>query len=381
MKIKFNKRIVLGVICIVVLFFVGYRLFWYQPMVPVIAVKKEIVQRQIHGPGTVQSKVPVSVSAKITGIVQKLNVDQGAVVKAGDVLAVLDVAELQARLESARASLARARQDVEKSRASVAKAHANLVLAQSNYQRDLEVFNAGYISPAYFDVTKAQLKVAESEYAEAQKTAEAAQAALVQATAEAKAAEAILDYAYIRAPMDGLITARTAEIGDTITPGIPVFSMVDLRYIWVAAWIDQAQIAHLKENQPATIRLRSGRTFAGKVARLNKEADTVTRELEVDVMFDSLPEPLVIGEEAEVFISASAENCLAVPVTAVMSQGGKTGVLVVEKNKIVFREVSFGPRDEKMVSVIKGVSEGDLVVIEPKLFKVGQRVRPTTPKV
>ena len=331
-KLQANKKIVFAGISIAVLFFVVYRLFWHKPAVAVIAVKKEIVQRRIHGPGTVQSKVPVSVSAKITGIVQKLNADQGAVVKAGDLLAELDTAELKARLESARAAIARARQDVEKARASVTKAHAGLVLAQSNYKRDLEVFNAGYISPAYFDLTRAQLKVAESEYAEALKTVEAAQAVLVQATAEAKATEATLDYAYIRAPMDGLITARTAEIGDTVTPGVPIFTIVDLKHIWVAAWIDQARIAHLKEDQPATIRLRSGRAFEGKVARINKEADTVTRELEIDVMFDSLPEPLVIGEEAEVFISAGAEDCPAVPVTAVLSRDGKAGVLVVEKD-------------------------------------------------
>jgi len=61
-----------------------------------------------------------------------------------------------------------------------------------------------------------------------------------------------------------------------------------------------------------------------------------------------------------------------------LSFDGKTGVLVVEKDKIVFREVSLGVQDEKMVSVIKGVSEGDLVVIEPKLFKIGQKVKPTT---
>jgi HlyD family secretion protein len=381
MKLNTNKKTVLAGLVIAVLFLVGYRLFWYKPAAAVIEVKRQIVQHRIHGPGTVQSKVPVSVGAKITGIVQELNADQGATVKTGDVLAELDTAELQARVESSRAAMARARQDVEKARSSVTKAHAGLVLAQSNYRRDLEVFNAGYISQAYFDSTKAQLKVAESEHAEAQKTAEAAQAVLEQASAEVKTTEATLDYVYIRAPMDGLITARTAEIGDTITPGIPVFTMVDLRYIWVAAWIDQARIAHLKENQPATIRLRSGREFKGKVARINKEADIVTRELEIDVMFASLPEPLVIGEEAEVFIIAGSEDCAAVPVAALLSRDGKTGVLVVEKDKIVFREASLGPQDEKMVSVVKGVSEEELVVIEPKLFKPGQKVKPTIKKV
>ena len=78
--------------------------------------------------------------------------------------------------------------------------------------------------------------------------------------------------------------------------------MVDLDQIWVAAWIDQTKVAQLREGQPAAIKLRSGRVFQGEVVRLNKEADTVTRELEVDVKFAQLPEPLVIGEEAEVDI-------------------------------------------------------------------------------
>lgn len=381
MKLHSNTKIVSAIIIIAVLFFAGYRIFRHKPSVAVIAVKREIVQRTIHGPGTVQSKISVSAGAKITGIIQKLNTDQGAIVKAGDVLAELDIAELQARVESARAAIARARQDLEKTLSSITKANAGLDLARNNYKRDLEVFNAGYISKAYFDITNAQLKVAESEYAETLKTAESAKAVLVQTTAEAKAIQATRDYAYIRAPMDGLITTRAAEIGDTITPGIPVFTMVDLKHIWVAAWIDQARIGNLKENQPASIRLRSGRAFEGKVARINKEADIVTRELEVDVMFDSLPEPLIIGEEAEVFISAGTENCPAIPIKAVLQRNGKTGVLVVEKGKIVFREVSLGVQDEKMVSVINGVSEGELVVLEPKLFKPGKKVKPAIQKV
>jgi HlyD family secretion protein len=324
--------------------------------------------------------VPVSVSAKITGIVQKLNVDQGDTVKQGDVLAGLDIAELQARLEAARFAMAKARQDVEKSRAGVTKAQANLVLAQNNYKRDLEVFNAHYISQAAFDITQAQVKVAESEFAEAGKILEASQAVLEQATAEAGAAEALLDYTVIRAPMDGLITSRRAEIGDTITPGTPLFNMVDLRTIWVAAWIDQALISSLKEGQSATIRLRSGRIFDGKVARLNKEADTVTRELEVDVMFNKLPEPLVIGEEAEVFITAGEAVGTAVPVTAIVSRDGKTGVLVVENKTTVFREISLGLQNDKMVLVVKGLSEGELVVVEPGALKPAQKVRPVVQK-
>ena len=189
-----------------------------------------------------------------------------------------------------------------RAQADLVKAQANLGLAQSNYQRDLEVFKPGYISQASFDTTKAQLRVAESEVAAFQATVSALQAAVKQAESETHAAEALHNYTRILAPMDGLITFRKAEVGTTVSPGRPIFQMVDLDTIWVAAWIDQSQIAQLRQGQKAAIRLRSGREYLGQVVRLNAEADTVTRELEVDVKFDRLPEPLVVGEEAEVIL-------------------------------------------------------------------------------
>jgi len=376
-----QKKQWLVIASIVVIIGLGYRLFFYSPSVEVIAVKQQQVQGEIAGPGTVQAKIPVSVSAKITGILQKLNVDQGHMVKQGSVLAELDSAELIARLEAARSATARARQDDEKAKASTAKAQANLLLAQSNYKRDREVFDKGYISQAYFDVTQAQLHVAQSEHTEALKAQDAAVAMLAQVEAEAQATEATLDFSRILAPMDGLITSRRAEIGDTITPGRPVFNMIDLNSIWVAAWIDQALIAHLKADQTATIRLRSGRQFKGRVARINKEADTVTRELEVDVFFEQLPEPLVIGEEAEVVITPEAVQGLAVPRTAVLTRDGKTGVFVVEESRAVFREISLGPNGKTMTGVTAGLKDGDIVIVSPGDIVDNQKIKPVEQKI
>lgn len=95
--------------------------------------------------------------------------------------------------------------------------------------------------------------------------------------------------------MDGLITSRKAEAGTTLSPGTPIFQRVTLDAVWVAAWIDQSQIAQVQVVQPAAIRLRSGRGYQGKVVRLNAEADTATHELEINVQFDRLPDSLVIG--------------------------------------------------------------------------------------
>ncbi len=135
------------------------------PPVPVIAVKQVEIHGRVHGPGTVQCKVPVTVSPKITGILEKLYADQGDRVRKGQLLAELDSIELKARAAAAAAARSRAQRDLARSQADLVKAQANLGLARSNYQRDLEVFKPGYISQASFDTTKAQLRVAESEVA------------------------------------------------------------------------------------------------------------------------------------------------------------------------------------------------------------------------
>ena len=376
MKIPGGKKaigIALGALVVVL---VGYRLLWYRPPVPVMSVKKVEVQGKVHGPGTVQSKVPVTVSAKITGILEKLYVDQGDWVKKGQVLAELDAAELRAREMGAQAAKNRAQKDLARAQADIVKAQANLALAQSNFQRDLEVFKPGYISKAAFDTTKAQLKVAESEVAASKAAVTALEAAVKQAESETHAAAAVHKYTHIVAPMDGLITVRKAELGTTIAPGIPIFQMVDTDQVWVAAWIDETQVAQLQPGQQSAITLRSGRTFKGEVVRLNKEADTVTRELEVDVKFDQLPHPLVMGEEAEVDIDTGRQNALAVPLSAVIIKDGGKGVLVVDKGLSRFQKIVTGLSDGKKVAVLAGLQAGDLVVINPASLDPGKPIRP-----
>jgi RND family efflux transporter MFP subunit len=375
-KLPGGTKAIGGVSAILIVVLLGYRLFWYRPPVPVILVKKVEVQGKVHGPGTVQSRVPVTVSAKITGILEELYADQGDRVQKGQLLAKLDSAELRAREMSAQAAKNRAQRDLARAQADMIKAQANLVLAQSNYQRDLEVFKPGYISKAAFDTTKAQLKVAESEVAAAKAAVTAQEAAVKQSESETHAAAAIYKYTHIVAPMEGLITVRKAEIGDIIAPGTPIFQMVDLDQIWVAAWIDETQVAQLREGQPATIILRSGRVFQGKVVRLNKEADTVTRELEVDVKFEKLPEPLVIGEEGEVDIDTGRQTAPAVPLSAIMERNGAKGVLVVVKGVAQFRPVSLGLQDGHRAAVLQGLKEGEMVIVNPAGIEPGKAVNP-----
>ena len=142
------------------------------------------------------------------------------------------------------------------------KAQANLGLAQSNYQRDLEVFKPGYISQAAFDTTKAQLKVAESEVNAFQATVTALEAAVKQAESETHAAQALHNYTRILAPMDGLITARKAEVGTTVVPGTPIFQMVDLdtRFGWPPGWTRARSPKSSKGSRPLSACVPGGST-------------------------------------------------------------------------------------------------------------------------
>ncbi len=376
MKLFSNKKKIVGVILVVfTLAFLGYRIFWYRPPVAAVIVKTTEIHGKVHGPGTVQSKVPVTVSAKITGILEKLYVDQGENVKKGQLIAELDSAELRAKEAAARSAQNRAERDLARAKADLVKSEANLVLAQSNHRRDSELVRPGYISQAAFDNTSTALRAAESDVAANQAAAKALEAAVKQAESEVHAAEALCGYTRIVAPMDGVITVRKAEIGSTVSPGTPIFQMVNYQ-IWATSWIDETKIAQLREGQKATIKLRSGRIYKGEVARLNKEADTITRELEVDVKFDTLPDPLVIGEETEVDIDTGRQTAPAVPVAAIIEQNGSKGVIVVADGKMSFRPIVLGLQDGYRVVALEGVAEGETVILNPASIAPDKKVKP-----
>jgi multidrug efflux pump subunit AcrA (membrane-fusion protein) len=355
MKLSVSKKKIMGVILVAfILALLGYKFVWYRPPIVAVIVKSAEIHGKVHGPGTVQSRVPVTVSAKITGILEKLYVDQGEDVKKGQLLAELDSAELKAKEAAARSAHNRAERDLTRAKADLVKSEANLALAQSNQRRDSELVRPGYISQAAFDNTTTALRAAESDVAANQAAVKALEAAVKQAESEARAAEALCGYTRIAAPMDGVITARKAEIGSTVSPGTPIFQMVNYQ-IWATSWIDETKIAQLREGQKATIRLRSGRIYQGEVARLNKEADTVTRELEVDVKFDIVPDPLVIGEETEVDIDTGHQSAPAVPMSAITERTGSKGVLVVSNGLASFRAVVLGLQDGRRVAVLEGL--------------------------
>ncbi len=322
---------------------------WFRRGESVAAIKaaEGTLDELVRGPARVQARVPVTLSARVTSAVVAIEADIGDRVRKGQTLVRLDDRDLKARAASATAALARAQ--------------ADFALAESNERRDREVFEKGYISSAAMDAT-AMLRQA--------KAAEAAAAAQELTLAETQAS-----YANLRAPMNGVVVARLAEPGDVVAPGAPILRLVDPATLQAVARIDETEAGRVRPGMPAAIRLRAGGEVTGKVARIALEADAAAREFEVEIAFDKTPQRFAIDQEAEVAIRVGTASGLLIPLSAVVRQDGRSGVLLVRDGKARFQPIEAGPSGNGMVVVRKGLSAGDAIVRTAQSIRPGARVR------
>ena len=302
--------------------------------------KRDLVA-QVYGNGTVEAKVVVNIASKITGRLVEVGADQGDLVKRGQVLAKLDLSELQAQNRQAEASLALATKNAARFKALAAK---DLVSRQ-----EAEQYETAYLL---------------------------AKEAVV-------ASRSRLNDATIVAPEDGVIIRRDLEPGATVTAGLPIFLLANPETVWVKANVDESQLKGVTPGQPATITLRSapGEKFPGQVARLARESDRVTEELEVDVAFTPARKNFRLGEQAEVLIATGArQGASALPKGALATRGKQRGVWVVANNRLSFQEVVTGLEDmQGMIEITRGLTENEAIALaapeKMQKFSNGQKVR------
>jgi len=311
------------------------------PKVQGAQLAKQNLVAVVYGNGTVEAKEVVNIASKITGRIVEVGADQGDMVKRGQFLARLDTSELTAQHRQARATLALAEKNVTRFKALAAK---ELVSVQEAEQY-------------------------ETAFLLAREAAVTAQSRLADAT--------------IMAPADGVIIRRLLEPGATVTAGVPIFLLADPRTVWVKANVDEAQLKGLALGQPAIITLRSapGEQIPGQVARLGRESDRVTEELEVDVAFAQPRMDFRLGEQAEVLITAGTRReALALPKGALIIHEGRRGVWLINKGRLHFREISTGIEDQHgMIEVVSGLTAAEVVALAPaekmQRFSEGQGVR------
>lgn len=258
----------------------------------------------------------------------------------------------------------------------MARAQAELDLARSRHRRESELERAGFLSQSALDASVAALQSALANLDSARASLAAREAEKLALAQEVRYSDTVLSFTRIVAPGDGVVILRQAEVGATVVPGSPIFRLADPATLWIAMRVDESVVGRVALGQPATIRLRTGEAHAGKVARIARQSDAATRELEVNVAFDAPPERFAIDQEAEVTILAGKESGIVVPVTAmVRDRDGRRGVLVVTGARARFVPVVTANADESRVIVSEGLSGGERVVAPAAGVTAGARVR------
>lgn len=352
-------------------------------MVKSVRIEKRDLTAQVYGNGTVEAKVVVGVSSKITGRIVELYADQGDQVKRGQLLAKLENDDFIQQQHQSEAGVNRSAANLNVEQATLQKAKANLVLAEKNAQRYKVLAEKNLVS-------KLEAEQYENSYQVAKEEVSRSSAALESARMEQSANRAGLGFAkskvadtLIYAPQDGVIITRDLEKGATVTPGMSVFTMADPRTVWVKANVDESLLKGVALGKKATITLRSAATeqFPGQVARLGRQSDRVTEELEVDVAFTEPLKNFRLGEQADVYILAGMKKGVpSIPATAIVTKEKKRGVWVVANGKLAFKPVTAGIADRSgFTEILSGLDGGEQIATalphEMAAFKDGMKVK------
>jgi len=371
MNPQLSRRLLLGGLAVALLAALAWVALRTGPLAPtkvqVTEVKKGSVSPAIFGIGQVEAQRSWMVGPTVAGRVLGVQVDVGQTVQPGQPLAEMDPVDLDQRLAALDASLARAQSAQQASGAQVVDAQARRALAAANLKRNEDLARQNFISAGALEARSQEVASANAGVAAAQANLGGTAQDITRLRAERAALAQQRGNLKLVAPAAAVVTARDAEAGTTVVAGQAVLRLMDPASLWVKLRVDQGRSAGLAPGLAARITLRSrpGEALAGKVARVEPLADSVTEERLAMVAFDALPAGVSVGEMAEVTLQlqATAESLL-LPNAAVVQHEGKTGVWRLKDGGLAFVPVTLGVQGlDGTVQVITGLDEGDTVVL------------------
>ena len=344
---------------------------------PVIKIYPSQAVTLLNASGYVVAQRKASVSSKSTGRLSYVGVEEGSRVKKGEIIARLENEDLAAVRDRASANLSAAR-------ATFGQVEAELTDAQLNYQRQKQLLAQNLISRQDYDGAEARYHKAVAGLANARANIRSAAATLNET-------QTAVEYSLIRAPFDGVVLTKNAEVGEVVAPfgaavnaRAAVATMADMGSLMVEADVAESNINLVKLGQPCEILLDAlpGVRFPGKVHMIVPTADRSKATIMVKVAFDSLDHRILPEMSAKAaFLSRSLgrneeQPRLVVNPKALFKKDGKLLAFVLKDQKIQAVPVEVGPPLGDLVEVLGGLQEGDKVVLQPPAnLRNGDRVQ------
>jgi RND family efflux transporter MFP subunit len=332
----------------------------------------------------------IDVYAKVSGYIQKLYVDWGTHVIQGQILAVLEIPELQQQLLQDEASVRRSEQEVSRAREEQSRAESAYSVAHITYTRlaDVQKSRSELVAQQEIDVAQGKDLEASAGVSSSKDALAAAEQALLAAKAALDKDKAMFAYARMTAPFDGVVTQIYAYTGALLPAGTSATKgdsalchLSQNNLLRLVIPVPERAVPDISDGQTLEVNVSSlHKTFTGKIVRFSDQIDPATRTMHTEVTVPNANYELVPGMYASVKIRLhTVANVLTIPVQAIQSTGtGQGTVLVVNSsNHLERREVKLGLQTDVDAEVLSGVSEGETVVFgEQNQFKEGQQVSP-----
>jgi HlyD family secretion protein len=378
-----TRRLLLGGMALALIAALAYVALRTGPLAPVkvqvTTVRAGSVTPEIFGIGQVEAQRSWMVGPTAPGRVLAVRVDVGDAVAPGQALAEMDPVDMAQRLAALDASMARAQSGKQAAAAQVADAQARRSLASANLKRNEDLARQAFISAGALEARTQEVASANAGLQAAQANLSGSAQDLVRLRAERAALAQQRANMRLVAPAAAVVSTREAETGSTVVAGQAVLRLIDPTSLWVKLRVDQGRSAGLAPGLTARIALRSrpGESFAGKVARVELLADSVTEERLALVAFDAMPVGVSVGEMAEVTLALPATvERLLLPNAAVVQHQGRTGVWRLVNGGLAFAPVTLGAQGlDGTVQVLEGLNEGDTVVqYSQTALKPGARI-------
>jgi RND family efflux transporter MFP subunit len=355
----------------------------------VVAVTRGNLASSLTVAGQFQPYQQVDLHAKVSGYIRWIKVDIGDRVRQGEVLALLEVPELQDQVEGAQAEVRHSQSDITRAQSEVVSAESTYSAVHAEYTRLEEASKErpGLIAEQELDDARAKDQQAAAQVGVAKASLDAMQQQLGVSRATRSRLETMSRYEQIIAPFTGVVTKRYADTGSLIQAGqdnntqtLPVVQVAESDLLRLRMPVPESDVPYIQVGGDVQVKVNAtGRTFTGKIIRFSRALDTNTRTMLTEVDVPNRDLSLNPGMYAETTIQLQRKNdTLILPAQAVVQNGDQSYVLVVDTtNHVEKRNVTLGIQTSNRVEITSGLQAGDNVIAAGQTgYQLGEVVSP-----